>query len=90
MGAHAFSNNELFIFYCNTVIRRVFEEKERFGKKEGAGKVSFFSWLATHQWKNIIEKCNSVGPGTHKVGKAVSFRPKVDTNLPNTWSVWKG
>ena len=35
--------------------------------------------------KNIIENCNFVGPGAHKVGKVVSFWPKVDPNFPDIW-----
>ena len=36
-----------------------------------AGTVLFVSWLTTYQWKKIIENCNSVGVGAHKVGKIV-------------------
>ena len=28
------------------------------------------SWLATYQWKKIIENFNSVGAGAHEVGKS--------------------
>ena len=38
-----------------------------------AGTVMFVSWLATCQWKKIIENCNSVCAGAHKVGKVVTF-----------------
>ena len=39
-------------------------------KKKIAGTVLFVSWLATYQWKKIIENFNSVGAGAHKVGKS--------------------
>ena len=35
----------------------------------------------------IIENCNSVGAGAHKVGKVVSFWPKFDPNFPDIWKV---
>ena len=43
--------------------------------KEGNRRHGFVSWLATHQWKKIIENCNSVGAGAHKVWKLASFWP---------------
>ena len=57
-------------------------------KKKIAGTVLFVSWLATYQWKKIIENCNSVGAGAHKVGKVVSFWPNFDPNFPDIWKVW--
>ena len=33
----------------------------------------FVLWLAKYQGKKIIEHCNSVGAGAHKVGKVVSL-----------------
>ena len=35
--------------------------------------------------KQIIEKCNSVGAGAHKVGKVVSFWPYFDPNFTDIW-----
>ena len=52
-----------------------------FEKKKIAGTVLFVSWLATYQWKKIIENCNSVGVGAHKVGKIV-FGPTLTLILP--------
>ena len=40
--------------------------------------VLLVSWLATYQWKKIIENCNSLGEGAHKVGKVVIFWFNVD------------
>ena len=59
-----------------------------FEKKKIAGTVLFASWLATYQWKKIIENCNSVGAGAHKVGKVISFWPNFDPNFPNIWKMW--
>ena len=33
----------------------------------------FVSSLAVYQWKKVIENCNSVGAGAHKVGTVVSW-----------------
>ena len=41
----------------------------------------FVSWLPTYQRKKIIENCNSVGAGAHKVGKTV-FGPTLSIILP--------
>ena len=35
--------------------------------------------------KKIIENCNSVGAGAHKVGKVVSFWPNFDPNFTDIW-----
>ena len=35
--------------------------------------------------KKITENCNSVGAGTHKVGKVVSFWPNFDPNFTDIW-----
>ena len=43
--------------------------------------VLFVSWLATYQWKKIIENSKSVGAGAHKVEKVVSFWPNFDPNF---------
>ena len=37
--------------------------------------------MAKYQWKKIIEHCNSVGAGAHKVGKVVSLWPNFDPNF---------
>ena len=72
-----FSNNELFLFYSinstsfesvfcmKTVIQKIFK------RKKIASLFLFVSWLATYQWKKIIENCNSVCAGADKVGKTV-------------------
>ena len=54
-----------------------------------AGTVLFASWLTTYQWKKIIENCNSVGAGVHKVGKVVSFWPNFDPNFADIWRTLK-
>ena len=41
----------------------------------------FVSWLATYQWKKIIENCNSVGAGAQNIGKIV-FGPTLTLILP--------
>ena len=61
-----------------TVKSRLFK---KYLKKKIASKFSF-SWLATYQWKKIIENCNSVGAGAPKVEKVVSFEPTVDSSFP--------
>ena len=43
---------------------------KNFEKKKIVGTVLFISWLATNQWKKIIENFNSVGAGAHKVEKS--------------------
>ena len=35
--------------------------------------------------KKIIENCNSVGAGSHKVGKVVSFWPNFDASFTDIW-----
>ena len=72
-----FSNNELFLFYSinstsfgsvfcmKTVIQKIFK------RKKIASLVLFVSWLATYQWKKIIENYDSVCAGADKVGKTV-------------------
>ena len=57
------------------IIQNIFEQR----KKEITGTVLFVSWLATYQWKKIIENCNSVGAGADKV---VNFWPSVDLIFP--------
>ena len=47
----------------NQIIQKIIE------KKEIAGTILFVPWLATNQWKKLIENCNSVGARTHKIGK---------------------
>ena len=51
-----------------TVKSRLF--KKYLKKKKIAGTVLFASWLATCQWKKIIENFISVGAGAHNVGKS--------------------
>ena len=46
---------------------------KKFEKKKIAGTVLFVSWLATYQWKKIIDNFNSVGTGDHKAGISSSF-----------------
>ena len=62
-----------------TVKSRLF--KKYLKKKKIAIKFSF-SWLATYQWKIIIEDCNSVSAGAHKVVKGISFGPTFDSSFP--------
>ena len=76
--ARVFSNNESFIFYCHnsTSFESVLCMKtvwKIFEKKKIADTLLLFSWLATYQWKKIIEKFNSVGAGAHKLGNS-SYR----------------
>ena len=49
--------------------------------KKIASTVLFVSWSTTYQWEKIIENCNSVGAGAHKVGKVVRFWPNFDLIL---------
>ena len=58
------------------IIQKIFE------KKEIAGIVLPVSWLATYQWKKIIENFNAVGAGAHKGGKVASFGPALTAILP--------
>ena len=43
-------------------------------------------WLHISE-KKIIENCNSVCAGAHKVGKVVNIWPKFDPNFPDIWKV---
>ena len=54
-------------------------------KEKIAGTVLFVPWLVTCQWKKIIENCNSVGGGAHKVGKVISFWLNFDPNFTDIW-----
>ena len=58
--------------------------------KKILGTVVFVFSLAKYQCKNIIEHCNSVGAGAHKVGKVVSLWPNFDPNFPEIWRLRKG
>ena len=42
-----------------------------FEKKKIAGTILFAPWLASYQCKLIIENCNSIDAGAHKVQKIV-------------------
>ena len=53
-------------------------------KEENCGH-GFVSWLATYQWKKIIENFNSVGAGDQNIGKVVSFWPNFDLNFTDFW-----
>ena len=53
------------------------------------GTILSVSWLDKYQWKKIIEHCNSLGAGAHKVEKVVSPWPNFDPNFPDIWKVWK-
>ena len=55
--------------------------------KKILGTVMFVFSLAKYQCKNIIEHCNSVGAGAHKVGKVVSLWPSFDPNFLDIWKV---
>ena len=59
-------------------------------KKKIAGTVLFVSWLAKYQWKKIIEQCNSVGAGVHKVGKVVSLWSRFDPSFLDILECEKG
>ena len=39
--------------------------------------------------KKIVENCNSVGAGAHKVGKVGSFWPNFDPNFTDIWRTYK-
>ena len=41
------------------------------------------------QLEKIIEHCNSVDAGAHKVRKVVSLWPNFDPNFPDIWKVQK-
>ena len=56
-----------------------------FGKKKIASTVLFVSWLAAHQWKKIIENCNSVSAGAQNIGKVVSFWANLNPNFTYIW-----
>ena len=56
-----------------------------FKRKKITGTVLFVSWLDTFHWKKIIENCNSVGAGAHKIEKVVSFWPNFDPNFTDIW-----
>ena len=58
-------------------------------KKKIAGMVLFAPWLATDQWKWIVENCNSVGAGAHKVQQIVKLWPNFDPCFPDIWHTWK-
>ena len=51
--------------------------------------VLFVSWLAKKKKKKIIENCNSVEAGVHKVGKVASFWPNFDPNFIDIWRTQK-
>ena len=55
--------------------------KKKKKKKKIPATVLFAPWLATYQWKNFIQNCNSVGAGAHKVEKVVSFGPTLTLTL---------
>ena len=65
-----------------TVKSRLFE---KYLKKKMVATVLFVSWLATYQWKNIIENCNSVGAVAQNIGIVVSFWPNFDPNFTDVW-----
>ena len=64
--------------YLAWIFEKIFEKK----KKNIPATVLFAPWLATYQWKNLIQNCNSVGAGAHKVEKVVSFDPTLTLILP--------
>ena len=48
--------------------------------------LSFLSLGSLHiSEKKILEDCNSVGTGAHKIVKVISFGPTFDSSFPNIW-----
>ena len=85
-----------FIAIIRRVLKHIFHENSEkliiqkiLERKKIAGTVLFVSWLAIYQWKKIIENCNSVGAGAHKVGKVVSFWSNFDHNFTDIWRAKK-
>ena len=65
-----------------TVKSRLF--KKYLKKKKLSASFLSLGWLHISE-KKIIENCNSVGVGAHKVEKVVSFEPTIDSSFPNIW-----
>ena len=91
--------SHLFIFYCNNLksfesIFRMKTVKSRFFKKylkrrKSRARFCFsLGWLHISK-KKIVENCNSVGAGAHKVGKVGSFWPNFDPNFTDIWRMYK-
>ena len=92
-----FSNNVLFILYCNnstsfesvfcmkTIKSRLFKKYLKRGKSRAQFCLSL-GWLNISE-KKIIENYNSVSAGAPKVGKVVSLRPNFDPNFPDIWKM---
>ena len=47
--------------------------------------ILFVPWLATYQWKKIIENCSSVDAGAQNVGKVVSIYLSFGHTFTDIW-----
>ena len=54
-------------------------------KEENSGNGFLFPLLNTHQFKYIIENCNSVDAEAHKVGKTLAFYHNFGPYFPDIW-----
>ena len=68
-----------------TVKSRLFKKYLKRRKSQARFCLSL-SWLNINE-KKIIELYNSVGAGTHKVGKVIGLWPNFDPNFPDIWKV---